>query len=69
MSPFSEISFEADPDPLLDLLSLRNFPLSSYSTALQRWELLKAFGSDAELFTDIFKLHFLSSTCLENSIM
>lgn len=59
--------FEADPklsccsgspDPLLDLVSPRHFPLSSDSTALQRWELLKAFVSDAQLFTDI--LNYIS---------
>lgn len=55
--------------PPLDLVFPRPFPLSSYSPALQRWELLKAFGLDAELFTDIVKSHFLSRTCLGNSVM
>lgn len=77
MSPSSEIPWEADPklsccsgfpDPLLDLVFPRHFPLRGYSTALQRWELLKAFGLDAELFNGIFKSYFLSSTCLENSV-
>lgn len=77
MSPSSEIPWGPDPklsccsgspDPLLDLVFPRHFPLSGYRTALQRWELLKAFRLDAELFNSTLKSHFLSSTCLENSV-